>query len=327
MAVTRDDGQPPARDTEKEQADRDAKSLNQEIVDTAEEPVLNSSPIQSPQFVGFQSPHADLTSASKASHEEQASWSAALLSGQDTEDGRNGRQPDDDLEIKDPPSTLHSTHLPVDPDEEYEAAPVSDNELQMISSPVSVMSFNCLLEKYFPPAAKGEAATPPTKQEPEDSPARSPSQSSISSFVPNPFYEVDRAEEERQRQQAARKGRHNGSLDGGDGTMELLSLARSVSPVAGRRPRVKKSPVEEPSSISVVPESVPHCEEEPEPAPPKSPASQVSFVDLTQSSPPQSPGGSDEDYARWHRLPRGSGWVQKNVPRTRRVTRQSIGRR
>ncbi|PWY78133.1 hypothetical protein BO94DRAFT_626712 [Aspergillus sclerotioniger CBS 115572] len=322
-----DDGQPPARDTGKERADRDAKLLNQEIGDAVEEPAINSSPIQSPQFVGFQSPGADSTSASKASREEQASGSALPLSGQDTEDDRNDRQPDDDLEIKDPPSALHSTHLPVDPDEGNEAAPLSDNELQMISSLVSAMSSNCLMEKYFPPAVKGEAATPPTKQEPEDSLARSPSQSSTCSFVPNPFYEVDRAEEERQRQRAARKGRRNGNPDGGDGTMEGFSLARSVSPVAGRSPRVKKSPVEEPSSISVVPESVPRYYEEPGQAPPKSPASQVSFVDLTLSSPPQSPGGSDEDYARSHQLPRGSGWVQKNVPRTRRVTRQSIGRR
>lgn len=53
-----------------------------------------------------------------------------------------------------------------------------------------------------------------------------------------------------------------------------------------------------------------------------------SIIDLTNSSPPVSPdGSSDEDYARSYGLPRGPGWVKKNIPATERRTRSSTGRR
>lgn len=269
-----------------------------------------SSPIKSPHFDGFQSPPANLTTGSKSSHEDQVSRSTPPA-GQDSENGRNGRQPEDAPEIKDPPSTLHSMLLPDDANNGGSAANASEDDLQMISSPVSMMSFNCLMETYFPPAVKRETSAAPAKEEP-----RSPS------IVPNPFYEIDKAEEERQRRQASGQGRRSSNPDGGNGTMELMSLAGSTSPVARPSPRVKSQAGEEPSSISIVPESVPQpYQDDPEPS------QRSEVVDLTQSSPPVSPGGSDKDYARSHRLPRGSGWVQKNIPRTLRVTRQSLGRR
>lgn len=52
----------------------------------------------------------------------------------------------------------------------------------------------------------------------------------------------------------------------------------------------------------------------------------VSFIDLTASSPRVSPeGSSDKDYARTQGLPRGPGWVKKNIPSTQRRTRSSTG--
>ncbi|GKZ68562.1 hypothetical protein AnigIFM50267_003272 [Aspergillus niger] len=311
-----EDCQPPVRDVEREGTNPDEMSTNQEPIDRTGGPAMHSSPIKSPHFDGFHSPPAEMTTGSKGSHEDQVSRSTPPA-GQDSENGRNGRQPEDAPEIKDPPSTLHSMLLPDDAHEGGSAANASEDDLQMISSPVSMMSFNCLMETYFPPAVKRETSAAPAKEKP-----RSPSQSSAYSIVPNPFYEIDKAEEERQRRQASRKGRRSSNADGGNGTMELMSLAGSVSPVPRPSPRVKSPAVQEPSSISVVPESVlqPH-QDDPEP-------SQLSeVVDLTQSSPPVSPGGSDEDYARSHLLPRGSGWVQKNIPRTLRVTRRSMGRR
>jgi hypothetical protein len=50
-------------------------------------------------------------------------------------------------------------------------------------------------------------------------------------------------------------------------------------------------------------------------------------IDLTLSSPLVSPVdvGSDEDFARSQGLPKGPGWVRKNVPSTQRQTRSSTG--
>lgn len=52
----------------------------------------------------------------------------------------------------------------------------------------------------------------------------------------------------------------------------------------------------------------------------------IPMVDLTISSPLVSPDDSeDEDFAKSQGLPRGPGWVKKNVPETRRQTRSSTG--
>lgn len=52
----------------------------------------------------------------------------------------------------------------------------------------------------------------------------------------------------------------------------------------------------------------------------------IPMVDLTVSSPLVSPDDSeDEDFAKSQGLPRGPGWVKKNVPGTRRQTRSSTG--
>lgn len=52
----------------------------------------------------------------------------------------------------------------------------------------------------------------------------------------------------------------------------------------------------------------------------------IPMVDLTVSSPLVSPDDSDdEDFAKSQGLPRGPGWVKKNVPGTWRQTRSSTG--
>jgi hypothetical protein len=63
---------------------------------------------------------------------------------------------------------------------------------------------------------------------------------------------------------------------------------------------------------------LPTCES-PEPAMPDT----SKIVDLTISSPPRSPGGSDKDFAKAQGLPQGPGWVQKSVPSRKMRTRSS----
>ncbi|KAH8431155.1 uncharacterized protein LDX57_008814 [Aspergillus melleus] len=112
----------------------------------------------------------------------------------------------------------------------------------------------------------------------------------------------------------------------GDTTMDYLSAAEfPSSPVSCQPPApAERQPSQPESLISAVPETLVEDSMPGEDGlPPDSQKSDIMMIDLTQSSPLVSPGGSDEDFARSNRLPRGPGWVQKNIPKTRRQTRQS----
>ncbi|PLB49602.1 hypothetical protein P170DRAFT_437186 [Aspergillus steynii IBT 23096] len=325
----------------------DPDPLTKDAVDAARASGEDSSfGVKSPEFHGFQSSDEELGSASPGhSHSPQANHEA----GDDDEDPNSGVRLS---EPSTPPSTVPQNRS------ENEAAPLptgSGPDLEMISSPESFESFNRLIASLFDnkvgikksptPVPKAEkAAEQKSKTEPnggkeqeqaQDEPesARPASRSSACSVVPNPFYEVDRAYEEQQRRNSTKTKNSLGAKDG-DTTMDYLSAieyasspASRQSPTSAQRP---SSPTQqEESLISAVPETLvenpPAPEDDALPPPDSQMSSQV--IDLTQSSPLVSPDGSDEDFARSHRLPRGPGWVQKNIPPTRRVTRHSLGGR
>ncbi|OJJ48106.1 hypothetical protein ASPZODRAFT_140439 [Penicilliopsis zonata CBS 506.65] len=182
------------------------------------------------------------------------------------------------------------------------------------------------------------------------------SDSDAESVVPNPFYAIDKAYAERKRLEAL------GSLDGpmmfddpptdspllhssssDHLTRQKESLAHS-SPLrlSSLIPNYEGSDDEASNHSGVgldvgihgdidhddnVPSLQSHQPDDEVPSAQPILSQMSEIVDLTQSSPPVSPGGSDEDFAKSHRLPRGPGWVQKNIPSSQRTTRSSAGGR
>ncbi|OXV11926.1 hypothetical protein Egran_00313 [Elaphomyces granulatus] len=98
----------------------------------------------------------------------------------------------------------------------------------------------------------------------------------------------------------------------------------STTQVSKRQRKSLSSPRQPPSCPPQVPNDhssprLPAPRQSPEPAMPDT--SQI--VDLTVSSPPRSPSGSDKDFAKTEGLPQGPGWVQKSVPARKMRTRSS----
>ncbi|KAL4945937.1 hypothetical protein BDV06DRAFT_174337 [Aspergillus oleicola] len=262
--------------------------------------------VRSPQFEGFD--HSDRAPSPLASDPSDAIMSDA-------------HEEQKDLSLKADGNALPSTCPPNVDSHELQDTGLTDN-LQTISSPGSVGSFhksmNFLLSQ--------DPSSLITKSERKSSPAE-PISVSGSPTVPNPFYHIDKAYEERRRRNSKRSQRDQSYDRSSRESSPKSAKEGSSSPLS--RPQKRKSPSpeqeqeqeifqgQETSQASVIPDSV-----RPEAREPSPPASQMQYVDLTQSSPPVSPGGSDEDFAKSHRLPRGPGWVQKNNP-TRRTTRQS----
>lgn len=307
-----------------------------EAVDHTAEGTRGSSPeedaspvIQSPQFVGFHSPQAETQPSLPEPSPEQETREVASTATQNADGGDgSGEQSNSLPQRTEAPSTTQST-VPPNAFNDAPSAMGSDDDLQLLSSPDNFVNFNRLLEQLF----QGKRPTPGSpgpKEEPSESPKmpRSRASSSSSSFVPNPFYEVDKAHEERLRRRSEKaKGdavaEEDESAVGSTPPKSQLSTPIShKTPTSAQRQR-SHTPQDQ-SLMSSTQESnwLTRHEEASGTQPPT--ASQLSnIVDLTQSSPPVSPGGSDEDFAKSHRLPRGSGWVQKNVPSTRRRTRLS----
>ncbi|RAK77124.1 uncharacterized protein BO72DRAFT_477559 [Aspergillus fijiensis CBS 313.89] len=318
-----EDGQRPAPAAGDKPADSGPnKPILQETVNSSKSLAGDSSPVLSPQFHGFQSP-PPTGCAKKAS----GSASNLIADAEPIPDGGADRQPDVLLPPdKNSPNTLDSPQRP-DGVNLGRAADASNDDLQMISSPLSVLSFNQLMNRYFP-AKRERSDTPPSNQQAQGEEARPSSRSSTSSMVPNPFFEIGRAREEGQQELSSQPSEGIG-VTAGDTTLDLQSLVGSSStPPSGQRSVQKNSKwkdTEDSSLISVVPESmIPPVV--PQPNSPGTPGSESIVVDLTQSSPPVSPGGSDRDFGRSQRLPQGPGWVQKHVPPTQRRTRQSLAR-
>ncbi|PKX90316.1 uncharacterized protein P174DRAFT_507055 [Aspergillus novofumigatus IBT 16806] len=295
-----------------------------EAVDHTAEGTGGSSPeedaspvIQSPQFVGFHSPQAETQPSLPEPSPEPETREMGV-------DDQSNSLP----QPTEAPSTPRST-VPPNAFNDAPSAMGSDEDLQFLSSPDNFVNFNRLLEQLFQ-GKRPTSGSPGPKKEPSESPKmpRSRASSSSSSFVPNPFYEVDKAHEERLRRRSEKaKGDAVTEKDesGADSAPPKSQLSTPISRKTPTSAQPQRSPTPQYQSLMTSTQEsnwLTRHDEESGTQPPT--ASQLSnIVDLTQSSPPVSPGGSDEDFAKSHRLPRGSGWVQKKVPSTRRRTRLS----
>ncbi|KAL2824775.1 hypothetical protein BDW59DRAFT_82495 [Aspergillus cavernicola] len=259
----------------------------------------NDSPIQSPRFDGFELSHSASSPLLSV-----PPFSAASSSGPRDEDQEGPSSAKGD----DADSQLPSTCPPNVDDHDLQETGLTD-QLQTISSPGSVGSYHHLMNFLL-----SQNLSSPLKSERKSSPVELASESG-SAMVPNPFYEIDKAYEER-RKNSRVKAERDSSYDSVSSRGSSPKMVPS-SPVSARK---SPTPTQDPSPVSVIPGSI-----LPEALNQSPPASQMpeSFIDLTQSSPPMSPGESDEDFAKSHRLLRAPGWVPKNLPATRRQTRQS----
>ncbi|GAB1196150.1 hypothetical protein APSETT444_005417 [Aspergillus pseudonomiae] len=246
--------------------------------------------IKSPTFDGFQPYSPTSGQALKSSATDQKA--------NDSDSTRPGPHP---LPGNDVQSMSHSSPPPIFPDN-FSSLPPSDDDLQVLSTPGSGVSFGRLMDQLFD-GNEGTNNSPAVKREVNQPPERSVSRSSTDSVVPNPFYKSDNARETRRRR-SSRKQRH--SIKEGDTTMDYVSAVEfpsSPSPHRSTRMKKKPYPSQDESLLSAAIGSV-------------SPGTQDSstsreIIDLTQSSPP-----------------RGPGWMQNGIPSTRRQTRlSSVGPR
>lgn len=261
------------------------------------------SPVRSPRFEGFEPTYSASSPLSSSSPSETSSSDRS-----DEEQGKASPKWDDDAQ-----SPPHSPCPPNANDHDLQETGLTD-QLQTISSPGSVGSYHKLMD--FLLSQNPSSSVSPMKSERKSSPVES-------SFptVPNPFYEIDKAYEERRQRARARTERDRSfdNTSSRESSPKAVKVEVPASPKRTDKTQASSDSKPETSLLSVIPDSI-----RPEARDPSPPASQMlDFVDLTQSSPPVSPGGSDEDFAKTHRLPRGSGWVRKNNPSTRRQTRQS----
>ncbi|OGM43216.1 hypothetical protein ABOM_008129 [Aspergillus bombycis] len=264
--------------------------------------------IRSPIFDGFHSFSPTSGQAPKSSATDQK-----------ISDFDSTRSDPHSLPGKDVQSMSHSSPPPIFPDN-FSSLPPSDDDLQMLSTPGSGVSFGRLMDQLFE-SKQGTNNSPPVKREVNRPPERSVSQSSPDSVVPNPFYKSDNARETRRRR-SFQKQRY--SIKEGDTTMDYVSAVEfPSSPSPRRSARVKKRksyPSQDESLVSAAIGSI-------SPGTQDSSASRE-IIDLTQSSPAGSPGGNDQKFARARRLPRGPRRVQKNNLSTRKQPRlSSVGPR
>lgn len=183
--------------------------------------------------------------------------------------------------------------------------PLSDRPPEIgrdiISSPKSSTSFDRILDDFIQ-GSRREASL-----DNEEDGERLPSASSEppDEFVPNPLPESAKTEERRASEEL------QDSLNDEDLKAELQSRHRS--------PDHQEDAEQRESDKSIAESDWPGKNAE------NSQAQQTQtgdVVDLTQDSPAASLNG-DDDFARSEQLPRGPGWVQKNVPASQRETRSS----
>ncbi|GAD98431.1 hypothetical protein ANI_1_82104 [Paecilomyces variotii No. 5] len=285
----------------------------------------SSSSVKSPTFAGFPSSPPDVETNSKSASRRLTPSPTALRRSERNSESR--RTSEARFPSQKPKATSHENstlgypHLPTQSggspratNDSYEA-PVSFQVPVSSDEPTSVLS---------------------------GSQAESQGTSRGSSTVPNPFYETDRAYEDRLAEQKGDSPVHD------IGTEETNEIQETETPqdwtefdlpplevlisTAPARITTTRSPSTRPerraaSSPRRTPPR-PDAESESEPTnedhnPAHFPASEI--VDLTQTTSPAASDeeGSDRDFARSQGLPRGPGWVQKNVPPTRRKTRSS----
>lgn len=274
----------------------------------------SDSPVKSPEFSGFQSPRAEAEPVTKPSPQREVSESTDAAAGR-----KNGNE---DVPEKNEQSTGES----MPPNRYGEEGPMPDShDLQPLSSPRSLVSFNGLLDQTFEDTDIAISNTPPVEREGEKGDG-----SSHDSYVPNPFYAIDKAHQERQQQES---GKADDSVNYGDDEdtidadpSSFMGFSSSPTPRKSRRtqqPRKPAIPSHEASLISSVPESQWQDTRE------KESTQQSEVVDLTQSSPTSpspspshshshSPEGSDGNHSKSKQLPQGPGWVKKNLPKSQR---------
>ena len=277
----------------------------------------SDSPVKSPEFSGFQSPRSEAEPATKPSPPREVSEST---------DAATGRQENgEDVPEKNEQCTGEWS-IPPNANSYGDEGPMLDsNDLQPLSSPRSLVSFNGLLDQTFEDTDIAISNTPPVEKKGENG-GDSPSHPSHDSYVPNPFYAIDKAHEERQQRESEKA---DDSVNYGDDEdtinaepSSFMGFSSSPTPRRSRRSNQStKSAValQEASLISLVPESQWQDTRDKESTQP--PASQMSeVVDLTQSSPAsqsRSPEGSG-DHDKSQQLPQGPGWVKKNLPKSQR---------
>ncbi|KAL1848768.1 hypothetical protein Plec18170_007779 [Paecilomyces lecythidis] len=283
----------------------------------------SSSPVKSPTFMGFpSSPPAVETNSQSASQRSTPSPTAQRRS----EGNSESREPSSEASQR-AESIAHENSTPGYPklptQSEGSPRPTNDD----YKAPVS----------FQVPVSSGDPASMPVSSQ-----ADSQDTSRASSTVPNPFYEVDRAYEDHLAEQqddspvpdigAETNETQEIETQKDWAELDLPSVDVIISSTAPARMTATRSPSTRPQRRAVSsprrsPSNEPSEESESEPTSRNHntahlPASEI--VDLTQTSPAASDEeGSDQDFARSQGLPRGPGWVQKNVPQTRRKTRSS----
>ncbi|KAB8228138.1 uncharacterized protein BDW43DRAFT_292367 [Aspergillus alliaceus] len=280
--------------------------------DDSKASIGGSSPnVKSPQFDGFRSPTLTSGQAIKAS----LGLEAYLAKDLKADDSGSQRSKSQSLTGKYMQSTLHSTPPPILPDN-ISSLPQSEDELQTLNTTESGVSITCLIDQLF----DGNEETnnsPPAKKEVRHNPERRASQSSTGSVIPNPFYKIDKAREARRQRLS---GKRKQSIKEEDTTMDYVSAEEfpsSSSPRRSLRANKRKTyPSEDGSFTSDAAESTQTKQKTSGSACLSGSSAPREIVDLTQSSPVVTPEGSDEGFARSHPLPRGPGWVQKNIPST-----------
>ncbi|PKY00609.1 hypothetical protein P168DRAFT_313392 [Aspergillus campestris IBT 28561] len=283
---------------------------DEERLDVGGERSAPTSPVRSPEFMGFESPPPPESSKSDTNTEPQAPDSQAEPAV--VEPGENPDGPQSQNQKDDSHSTVPPNRSKVDP-----PTMPSDDDLQMMSSPGSVVSFSRLISSLHEKEPSESDTTKPNEEKPCSPRPASPS--STTSVVPNPFYEIDKQHEDTEPDSTSSQRRTRRSLKRSQAAETSASTPPARKAPRRSSQRRKTAQSQEDSLITSIPDSMVDAQ------PPPTQESGV-FVDLTQSSPLASPGGSDVDFAKSHRLPRGSGWVQKDLPprTTRRQTRSSV---
>lgn len=336
----------------------DESAVNEEHEDNDVEEQGGSPTVNSPKFSGFRSPRSSSKLGEPVETEPPTSKTDAAISqkesNKDTQSSTRGSKHDGST----------GNRLPAADD--FNDGPTLDSDdMRPLSSHHSLVSFNGLLKKGLKQSNEDSTTnnSPTTKgrqdKKKKRKSERSRRPSSQDSFVPNPFYEIDKAhEEERQRQESERVP--DNTIDDLDG-LSFTGFSSSPAPAPAPSPRKTRKSLQnkptarsrEESPTSTVPETQwqdnaaqnqdknstdyrdtgggrvkDSANANPTPPPNEAPpASQLSeVVDLTQSSPPVFPDGSDGDFAESQRLPGGPGWVRKNIPKSQRRTRLSSQR-
>ncbi|KAB8278054.1 hypothetical protein BDV30DRAFT_250303 [Aspergillus minisclerotigenes] len=260
--------------------------------------------IRSPTFDGFQSSSPTSGQPLKAS-----------LNDSDSSYPNPHSLPGKDVQFM-----SHSSPPPILPDN-FSSLPPSDDDLQMLSTPRSEVSFSPLMDQLFD-GSKEKSSSPSIKGEVSQLPERPASRSLTGSVVPNPVDKIDKAPETRRRRSSQKQ---RCSIKEGDTTLDYVSAVEfpsSPSPRRSGRVKTRKSyPSQDDPMVNAAIGNVPQGKQKISGT--HNSSAPQGIIDLTQSSPAGSPGGSGQDFSRTRRLSRGPGWMHKDISGTRRETRLS----